>query len=304
MAKSLAAATVLLLLPACRTPDHGGPFAGPFDAGTMAEPRNQEASGLAVSRRAANLLWIHEDSGRAPELHALDEHGARRGRILVAGAENIDWEDVASFTLEGRAWLCVADVGDNNAQRPFVQLHFIEEPDPTLLSPDQELTLRPTFSLQVSYEDGPRDCESVAVDARERAVYLLSKRDAVPRLYRVPLAAAARPVVARKVGEAPHFPKPNQVQRVLKIPTGLYRASPCAMDFAADGSGAVVLTYGDTLYFPRATGESWPTALAREPVVLGGHGLLQAEAVAFARDGRSIFVCSEGTMRLLRYDRR
>jgi hypothetical protein len=304
MAKSLALAAALLALAGCRTPDRGGPFAGPFDAGTMAEPRNQEASGLAASRRADGLYWTHEDSGGAPVLYALDEHGAKRGQVRVAGVENIDWEDIASFTLQGRAWLCIADTGDNLARRPEVLLHFVEEPDPAKLAADGEVTVTPRYTLHVIYEDGPRDCEAVAVDARERAVYLLSKREPVPRLYRLPLESAARPVVARRVGEAPHFPQPNDLQRVLKIPTGLYRASPCAMDFAADGSGAVVLTYGDTLYFPRAPGESWATALARPPIVLGGHGLLQAEAAAFSRDGRRIFVCSEETTRLLRYDRR
>jgi hypothetical protein len=135
-------------------------------------------------------------------------------------------------------------------------------------------------------------------------VYLLSKREPVPRLYRLPLGPDHRTVVARKVGEMPHAPKPNEAQRLLKIPTGLYRGSPCAMDFAPDGSAAVVVTYGDVLYFPRAAGESWGDALARQPQVLGPHGLPQAEAGAFSRDGRSIYVCSEDSPKLLRYDRR
>ena len=76
------------------------------------------------------------------------------------------------------------------------------------------------------------------------------------------------------------------------------------MDFSPDGRLALVLTYGDVLLFPRTAGESWADALVKEPVKLGGHQLPQAEGVCFSRDGRSIFVCSEMTMKMLRYTRR
>lgn len=307
MAKSFALASLLLVLAGCRSSDVAAPrdrFAGPFEAGAMAEPRNREASGLAASQRTAGLLWTHEDSDGATALYALDEHGARRGRIRVEGVRNIDWEDIATFAIDGRAWICIGDTGDNNARRPSILLHFIEEPDAAQLAPERELVLQPRYSLEVVYEDGARDCESLAIDARERAVYLLTKREPVPRLYRLPLHSAARPVVARRVGEMPQAPKPSAAQRLLAIPTGLYRASPCAMDFAPDGSAAVVLTYGNVLHFPRRAGESWSEALARPPELLGDFELPQAEAVAFSRDGRSIFLCSEDTPRLLRYERR
>lgn len=307
MAKSIAAGALLLVLAGCATP---GPrleranFRGPFAAGLMAEPANRESSGLAASQRAPGLLWTHADSGGDPVLHALDHTGRARGAVRLTGVANRDWEDLASFVQDGRPWLCVGDVGDNAGARPHVWLHFLPEPEPAALNPAAELAVAPAYSLQVIYEDGPRDCEAVAVDGREGAVYLLSKREAVPRLYRVPLAPAAGPVVARFVGEVPHLPQPNAAQRTLKIPTGLYRGSPCALDFAPDGSAALVLTYGDVLLFPRAAGETWAAALARPPRRLPPHRLIQAEAACFTADGRTVFVSSEMTAKLLRYDRR
>lgn len=306
MAKSSLAAALLLVLTACSAPVEKAPvFTGPLTAGTLTEPRSSEVSGLAASRRAPGILWAHEDSGGEPVLHAIAADGTPRGQIRLRGVENVDWEDVASFEMDGQAWLCVADVGDNFARRSFVRLHFVPEPALADFEGRGELTLAPSFTLRVAYEDGPRDCESVAIDPRERAVYLLSKREPVPRLYRLPLEKPDGAVaVARKVGEVPHLPRPNALQLALPIPTGAYRACPCAMDFAADGSGAIVLTYGDTLYFPRRTGESWATALSRPPLVLGAHDLPQAEAACFDSSGRSVFVASEDEMRLLRYDRR
>jgi hypothetical protein len=273
----------------------------------MAEPRNREASGLAPSRCAPGLIWTHNDSGGEPVLFALDSaNGDRRGAVRLTGVANEDWEDMASFELDGKAWLLAGDMGDNNAVRPQVVLHLVVEPEPAALRPDGELSVAPAYSIHFTYEDGPRDCESAAVDPRERTVYLLSKREAIPRLYRLPLAPADRghPAVARLVGTVPHLPQPEGWQKELRIPTGAYRGEPCAMAFSADGSLAAVLTYGDLLLFPRAAGQSWAEALARKPVRLPGHLLPQAEAVCFSADDRHLFVASEHTLKLLRYDRR
>jgi hypothetical protein len=74
------------------------------------------------------------------------------------------------------------------------------------------------------------------------------------------------------------------------------------MDFAPDGSAAVVLTYGDVCLFPRNPGETWTDALSRKPQVLPPHGLTQAEAVAFAQDSRTLYLTSEGAnSAILRY---
>lgn len=305
MAKSAVTTAALLGLTACATVPNGSSFTGPLDAGLMAEPQSREASGLAASRRTASLLWAHDDSGGQPVLYALNAaDGSLRGKIRVGGVENIDWEDIAAFELDGRAWLLIADVGDNLGRRPRVWLHVVEEPEATTLSPVTEVVVHPHYSLQVIYEDLARDCEAVAVDAAARMVYLLSKRDPVPRLYALPLGPAKQTVVARHVGEVPHLPQPTALQRAVGLPSQAYRGQPSAMDFAPDGSAAVVLTYGDTLFFPRAPGESWAAALARVPIGLPSHLLPQAEAVCFSADGRAIFVCSERSLRLLRYLRR
>lgn len=280
-------------------------FAPPVPASALAEPRNREASGLAASRRTPNLLWTHNDSGGEPVLYAIDAHtGDLRGKVRLKGVRNIDWEDIASFERDGKAWLVVGDIGDNFARRPFVLLHVLEEPAATALAPDRETEGAPAYTLRVVYEDLARDCESLAVDAREGMIYLLSKREQVPRLYRLPLEPNRETVVARRVGTVPHLPQPEFIQRLLKTPTGAYRGCPTAMDFLPDGSAALVLTYGDLLLFPRAADESWSDALAKPPVVLAPHKLPQAEGACFAADGRAIFVSSENTMTLLRYDRR
>lgn len=302
---ALAALALLLATSAPARAESPPVFAGPVEAGHLAEPRNEEASGLAASRRTPGLLWTHNDSGGEPVLFALGLDGSLRGKIRLEGVTNHDWEDIAAFELDGRAWLIIGDIGDNYATRRDCVLHVLAEPDAALLAPDRELTLRPDYSIHYLYEDGARDTEGLAVDARERTVYLLSKREETPRLYRLPLAPAPRqqPATARFAGPVPHLPQPSALQRAIRSPTQGFLGWPTALDFSDDGTLALVLVYHQPLLFARASGETWAQALAREPLRLTPPNLPQAEAACFTPDGRSIYLASERDPRLLRYDR-
>src|SRR5688500_8741038 len=164
-------------------------YVGPLAAGSLEAPPKQEASGLAISRHSPDILWTHDDSGGAPVLYAVDTSGKKRGSLRLRGVKNDDWEDLASFQRDGKAWLLIADTGDNDAERDTVRLHVVEEPVVAQLNPAKDIEAAPAYSLRLRYEDGSRDCESVAVDPVEGVVYLLTKRDAPARLYRVPLGA-------------------------------------------------------------------------------------------------------------------
>lgn len=276
-------------------------FTGPETVGRLEAPPRRETSGIAASRRSPGVWWVHDDSGGAAALHAVDDTGKKVGALRFADLRNRDWEDLAAFAREGKAWLLIADTGDNEGDRANVMLHVVEEPARETLTPARETPARAAWTLRVRYEDGARDCEAVAVDATEGAVYLLTKRDDVPRLYRVPLAASTTVVTARLAGTVPAIPKGGPGDELFKAVLGKRYAWPTAMDFASDGSKAVVLTYGDVLVFRRAEGESWAAAFARTPLRFGYHGFPQAEGVAFSVDGSEIRVVSEGVPDIARY---
>ncbi len=304
--KSAFAALLGLLLALPGWAEAAPVYAGPVEAAQLAEPQNQETSGIAVSHRTPGLIWTHNDSGGEPVLFALNADGSLRGKVRVEGVTNYDWEEMTSFELDGKAWLLAADIGDNYAARKSCVLHLIAEPDAATLSPGQELLLRPEYSINFIYEDGARDAESLTVDVKERMVYVLSKREDTPRLYRLPLAPATAklPAAARFLTLVPHLPQPTALQRNVRMPTQGFLGWPTAMDFSHDGTLAVVLVYEQPLLFPRAAGETWADALARDPVKLAPNQFPQAEAVCFTADDRAILVGSEKTMQLLRYDRR
>lgn len=262
--------------------------------GTVQSNRVNELSGLAASSTRDDLLFAINDSGDDAMLYALGVHGQDRGSLRVRGAQNIDWEDLASFQLDGVAYLLIADTGDNLAWRPAVTLYVVREPrlDGERFAKDASVT--PEWIMRVGYPDGPTDCESVAVDASARQILLLSKRDAPPTLYALPLAPRH---------DDPRAAKPALLAKKLVAVSGIPRGSdsdpygecPTALDIARDGSQAFVLTYRRGYLFAHAPGESWAAAFARLPQRMRMPRLPAQEAAAFARDGQSIYVSSEGS---------
>ena len=267
----------------------------------------REASGLAVSRRDPSLRWTHNDRGARPRLYALDSQGGLRGTVTVTGAGSHDWEDLATFELEGQAWILIADTGDNFLRRHNAVLYLIAEPDPAMLQDDARISVPLHARIPVKFPGGPQDCEGVAVDVVRREILLVSKRSSPPMIYRLPLVL--EPDLARNAPAAEalvalsNLPQPRWWAMFNVGTGGLLRAWPTGLDISADGRTAVVLTYGEPYLFQRAAEEDWAAAFARPPRQLSPHGLPQAEAVAFSADARQILVTTEGAEApLLRYE--
>ncbi len=278
-------------------------FAGAARAGsnveafTLADPELIEASGLAASPSTDGLLWLVNDSGGKPMLYATGTDGSARGRVAVRGVKNRDWEEVAAFTLEGAPYLLIADTGDNRGQHPSARLHIVREPRLKDGIFPREVPV--AWTIDFTYEDGPRDVESVAVDGAAGEIFLLSKRDSPPRLYRLPLRPRGSRIVARRVGEIRTLP----VQPALEARFDPYGPQPTSMSIAPDGGALALLTYRASYLYRRAPGEAWIEALARPPERLAIPRLPQAESIGFSREGRSIFAASEGeTAPLIRLD--
>jgi hypothetical protein len=286
-----------LLVSACG----GKPQPPPLATGRIMHAAATETSGLAASHRTTDLLWIHNDSAGQPVLYAIGTDGRLRGTVRIAGIKNNDWEDLASFNLDGQPWLLIADTGDNKGIRKNCALYVIAEPDPGALSPDHELAATVAWRLTVVFPDGPHDCEAVAVDPKEETVFLLTKRTQSPKLYSLPLRLPSNGSMpsANLLTHLNGIPQPNSEQKLLPFPTGRFRALPTAMDIAPDCQSAAVLTHGDVLFFRRRPGESWSEVFSRYPEVLAPHGLPQAEALCFSRDGRDLYVTGEQKSQLL-----
>ena len=248
-----------------------------------------ESSGVA---QVGELLWTHNDSGDQPRLFAFAMNGSLRGVFQIRGARALDWEDICSFTRDGKHYLAVGDVGDNQAQRSKVTLYVIEVPNELPvrepLAGAGQLEVQATF--EVTYSTGPVNCEALAYDPLTREFLLATKELTQCRLFRVPAAQL------------------SGVQRVqAELIGGLRLPLVTAGDISPDGKQLVLLTYGPGCLLQRkavssrvgqgGAGETphagWQTEGEHAALIFEVPSRRQGESICFSEDGRRLWLTSE-----------
>lgn len=253
--------------------------------GRVADGDIDELSGLVASRRHVGVFWVHNDSGDDARVFAIDAHGKSVAELVLAGADATDIEDIAlGKGAEGAPdVLYVADTGDNMKRRRSVQIYRVAEPL-TLSRGAEPVELKQRADiLEVVYEDGPHDAETLLVDPVQGDLYLVAKAHLLLReepvgVYRLSFAelSTKRKNVARKVAAI--------------------RLGPATGgDIAVDGSAIVVRNYWSALYWPRASGQTIVDALAKTPCRLTVSDVgYQGEAIGFTPDGAAYVTIAEG----------
>ena len=279
------AIAALLLATACARSDDGGP--GATLAGLLLDPQMDEISGLAASRRHEDVLWLHDDGGNPARLFATSTGGRRLATFHVEGLTKTDWEDIASFELDGKRYLMLADTGDNGGLRRSLQLHVIEEP--AVL---ENARLKPAWSIAFRWPDGPRDCEAVAVDVERGEILLVSKKREPPQLFSLPLRPAGEDMqTATFLGELAGMPAPSQAEQD-DAGRAQFDRHVTAADVSPDGGTLAVMTYRYLLLYPRGEG-TWAEAVTGAPRVSDLPPLPQAEALGWSADGSEMYATGE-----------
>ncbi|MFQ6007029.1 MAG: hypothetical protein ACE5OQ_16185 [Woeseia sp.] len=276
-------------------------FAAMVESGRLQNDDIQEASGLARSGYHSDILWTMNDEG-PPVLYAIGPDGSDYATLRLSDAENVNWEDLAAFETDGRRFLLVADVGDNEGRRSNSVIYIVEEPT---LSRGEHSEADIAWRIRFTYPDGPLDCEAAAVDLANARILLLAKRSIPATLYELPLRPGRAGIIqARRIGALDTLPQPTANDIARALPDDDWHWQPTAMDLSPDGRIGVVLTYRRIYVYLRRAGESWASAFARLPQYLDLAGNREAEAVTLSRDGKAIFVTLEGRHApILRFDR-
>ncbi len=172
------------------------PFRAPARIGTLPLQTVPEASGIVRSRRHADVFWTHNDSDGTAEVFAVRGNGTLLRRVVVPGAKQVDWEDIA---LDEQDRLVVGDLGDNFAAHREHALYRFAEPDPHGTAAVDRVE---TFRWRYPAECGALDAEALWV-AGDFA-FVLTKEPRAARLFRIELsakaAAAREPVQAELLG--------------------------------------------------------------------------------------------------------
>jgi hypothetical protein len=254
----------------------------------VTDERMNEISGLAVSRAHAGILWVHNDGDNPAEIHAMATDGSHRATLQLRGVNNFDWEDIAAFEWQGRSYLLIADVGDNGGLRRDLMLHVVEEPAELA-----DAAVEPAWTVRFRWPDGARDCEAVAVDAREGVVYLISKKRVPPELFRLALHPDSDALqVAERIGTLAGIDQPSHEDLRRNPVFGRYRSQITAADISPDGQWLAVLNDRTAYLWPREPG-GWARSVQSPPRAIRFPWIPQAEALGFDRDGSSLWIGTE-----------
>ncbi|MEB2777976.1 hypothetical protein SYJ56_21865 [Algoriphagus sp. D3-2-R+10] len=238
---------------------------------TLKDDGLDEISGLACSKTLPGVIYVHNDSGGEAAVYLLDSLGNNIGKIEFSETKNRDWEDIAIGPGgDGKSYIYVGEIGDNNAVHEEVVIYRVPEPDTR--NPISQAIPEKTI---LKYPGGARDAESLMVDPISGDIFILSKRDSLNTLYRLP----ADKFGADKI----------ELEELIKLPL----TSATGADISADGSQILVKNYLTIYYWRRNAGETIEKAMSREPIQLPYSPEPQGEAIGFRPDGKAFYTLSE-----------
>jgi hypothetical protein len=267
------------------------PFATPRLAGLMTDVRLVEFSGMAPARRK-NRFWAINDGGQAPILWQIDQKGKIVTHLKLENVENIDIEDLASFSIKppGGArlhYVAVADIGDNAAVQNDHKIYIV--PDVA-----GRKATAPDWTIRFRYPDGAHDAESLAVDAKRGHLYIVIKRVLPPILYRLPLNPASSEIqTAERIATLEGIPVNDQNSPDARNAVR-FGSQPTGAVMGCDGNELLLLTYASVYRYQKSNSASWATALVgQKPQVLPLPPMFQAEAITLTQDCKTLYVGGE-----------
>lgn len=283
----LAGTLLLVVLAPSRGRAQGAPRLELVDTAVLRSPRLVESSGVTPSARVRGVLWTHNDSGDEPRLYATDSAGHDLGSVRVAGAMNVDWEDLGSGPCPDHPGTCLyaADIGDNRHHRDHVVIYRLVEPPPPLERSDtlREVPLEAATALR--YPDHPHDAEAVVVEPSGRVSIITKELLARPLFFRVP---------PRRTPQQPGEVDTLRLVGTLDLDPSIARLRMVTgAAVSPDGAILAVRTYS-SLHFFRLRDDSLPTPLTPPsgltiPVVEP-----QGEGVAFLAPDRLVLTTERG----------
>lgn len=241
----------------------------------------QEVSGIVASRRNPGIYWVHDDSGAASVIHAIESDGTLRQTYMV-NIPHIDWEDMALGPGPGTSteYLYVADVGDNSKNRTDVRL--LRMPEPIVPATPQPTIFMPHAAFYFQYPGGAIDCEALVIDWATGTPYFLEKNElGGGDVFKLPMPLdvawnAANPTTAIAVTSSAPLP-----------------AFVTGADASRDGQRIVVRTYFGASEHVRAAGASFDSVFTQPPCFFTIPSFQQYEAVAYSPSGWGMVTTTE-----------
>ncbi|HET8549542.1 MAG TPA: hypothetical protein VFL57_16130 [Bryobacteraceae bacterium] len=251
----------------------------------LANPAITESSGIAPSVRNRGLYWTHNDSGR-PLLFLFGPDGRDAGTWTVAGARNVDWEDIAvgPGPERGRGYIYIGDIGNNNRPRSELIIYRVPEP---LASAAVRATER-AIAVRFRYPDSPHDAEALLVHPKTGDIYIATKeRGGEVPVYK--LAAPHSPGNVRTLTPVGTVRLPNDVD--ISFLVGRITGGA----ISRDARRVVLCDYLRAYEALVPEGAAFDSVWKRRFHAIDVDVRKQGESITYSLDGRSLLLTSEGS---------
>ena len=234
-----------------------------------------EASGIDFGILNKEVLFSHNDSGNKAEIYALTIDGKILSTLILKGTKNRDWEDiaVAKDPQNDISYIYIADIGDNNAKYNTVYVYRFKEPQ--LTGKNEILQISAVDTIEISYEDGPRDAEAIFLEPKTGDIYIISKREEQVGLYRVPYPF--------------NFKDKNNARRIASLPLSWVTAA----DLSNNGKLLLVKTYTGIYRYKIMLDDKNIIILSKEAKTMPYITEPQGEAVCWDAKNKGYFTLSE-----------
>lgn len=159
------------------------------ECGTMKKKTMKEISGLAASRQTPGYLWAHgdENTGDNRKIIAIQPDGTLVMTVNLTTPETTrdDWEDIATGVYDGKNYVFIGAIGDNDlAFNDQYYIFYFEEP--AISSGTQNVTVN---TIRFGYPDNTaHNTETLMYDNVEKMFYIADKVDGVCHLYKLPFS--------------------------------------------------------------------------------------------------------------------
>ncbi|MDH4240130.1 MAG: lamin tail domain-containing protein, partial [Phycisphaerae bacterium] len=259
-------------------------FESGLQVGTVANDLLSEISGIAASRKNTDVFWVHNDRGGQARVWALTSEGTHLGIYYLSGATNRDWEDIAigPGPVDGVDYLYVGNIGGGGAPNPYITVYRVAEPTVDSEQSPVETTLTGVDAINLKYPDGDqyRDAETLMVDPVTKDIYIISKEDVPPRVYRAPYPQSTTTTIT--------------MEHVCNLPSPWDESS--GGDISLDGSMIIVRDDDDhaSIWLRPAGTILWDAFSGTGcSVELPSPSEINGEAICFDAEGRGYYTTTE-----------
>ncbi|WP_299677835.1 hypothetical protein [uncultured Dokdonia sp.] len=162
----------------------------------------EENSGIAISQNKKYLYAINDSGGTATIFSIHLDHKEIEQDISISNAQNVDWEDLASFEND----LFVGDFGNNDNKRKDQTIYWVENVDQITPGSFSAFAKTTTFTFEDQKEYPPKkgnqnfDVESFFVHNTNFYLFTRNREshkkfDGITKVYKIPMKEGAQKAI-------------------------------------------------------------------------------------------------------------